>query len=118
VFPHVTIEAAGSKRTSGVPRKLSVRGHLITFFIFLLFFLYGEITPEECPSILDTPCVLEMKRTWNEPLMRKPFVFIEDCAEVFAVLGFCATHCLLFISRWCEHSMKNLYAANMQSVSQ
>jgi len=59
-----------------------------------------------------------MMRTWNEPLMRKPFVFSEDCAEVFAVLGFCATLCLLFVSRSRAHSMKNLYAANIQIFSQ
>jgi hypothetical protein len=32
--------------------------------------------------------VLEMRKTWNEPLIRKPFLFNEDCAEVSAIVGF------------------------------
>jgi hypothetical protein len=54
-------------------------------------FLYGEITTEVCPSTLDTFCVLEMRGTGNESLIRKLFVFSEDCAEISAIVGFCAT---------------------------
>ena len=50
-----------------------------------------------------------MTRTWNEPLVRKPFVFSEYRAEVFAVLGFCATHFLLFVSRWRAHHHHSVF---------